>query len=108
MFNSNFSALFIICVALTGFFIVIPAVLHWLLFAEIFWIGIFFYASINSLALSSLIYISISILLICLATSESALGLSILLFNSVLFNNPNGAIPKKQTVWNALLKKLNV
>ena len=101
MIISNICALFIICGGILGFLISRPSLLHWILLAEIVWIGFYLYFAIHGLVFDALNYIIWCLLMLCLATGESAVGLGLLLFNTILFNNFNGPSSSTTNLWDS-------
>ncbi len=75
----NFSLLFL-ALGIAGFLLISPNALNMLLMCEVVWVGIYFYGVNIGLGSDSLLVFIWVVLFLCLATGESVIGLSLLIF----------------------------
>jgi NADH:ubiquinone oxidoreductase subunit K len=72
---------------LSGFFLIVPNLLSFILLCEVIWISLYILAIISSIYLDSALFISWGLFLLCISTAESSLGFSILMFKFILYHN---------------------
>lgn len=110
MLDIQYLFFFILITSLIGALYVIPSLVYWLLLAELIWISIYLYCASQSVLFDALSFFIFGFFILCLATSESAIGLSLLIFNFVLTSNVHGVPQNILNTWNAyrfpLLTKL--
>lgn len=90
MVYSWFDFLFIILfINLSSFVFLYTTFLNILIICELFWIIIYIYFSILSIQFNSIIIFLTGIYILCIATSETTIGLSILVLKWNLFGSIN-------------------
>ncbi len=72
-------ALLMLALSFGGFLLVFPSILNLILLCELSWVSLYFYGTLSSSVSDSLLLLIWFFFLLCLAASESALGLGILL-----------------------------
>ena len=77
----------IILFALSGFLICVNNILNYILLCEVIWIGLYFICVIYGSWADSLLLCVWAIIFLCLATSESVIGLSLILFKNNIDEN---------------------
>lgn len=92
--------LFFLWLNFFGFIFSFSNLINLLLLCEIFWVIFFIYFSILSIYFNSMIIFLIAIYILCIATSETTIGLSILILKSSIFGSINN-------INNLNLKNLN-
>lgn len=73
----------------------------WMLTAEILWIGLYTSFAQHSAAYDAVCIFICGLLLLCLATSESAIGLSLVLFNFIITGNIHGVDLNNEWTWSS-------
>lgn len=85
----------LIMVSLISFTLVTPTLINFILLCEIIWIEIYNLIIICSITYDALLYLIFGILLLCIAAGESVIGLSLLMFQFLVFgiyNNKNSSL----------------
>ena len=101
--------LFLIWINFFGFLVSFSNLINLLILCELFWIIFFVYFSILSTHFNSMIFFLISIYILCIATGETTIGLSLLILKSSIFgslNNLNLINVKNLKIFNKL--KINL
>lgn len=87
MFTSIEWVFLIFLASLGGFLLISPNLLNFILLSELMWIGLYVMAILLGTYLDSAILIAWGIMLFCIATAESVIGLSLLMFKFILYHN---------------------
>lgn len=110
MLSTDILSFLIISLSFLSFVFVLPNFIMWMLTAEILWIGIYTSFCQYSAMYDAVCLLICGLLILCLATSESAIGLSLLLFNFVVTGNIHGTDLNNTWTWsshtNTLFSKL--
>jgi NADH:ubiquinone oxidoreductase subunit K len=72
---------------LGGFLFITPNLLSFILLSEIVWISLYTLAIVFGIYVDSALLISWGLFLLCAATAESVVGLSLLMFKFILYHN---------------------
>lgn len=72
-----------------GFLVSFSNLINLLLLCELFWVIFFIYFSMLSAYYNSMLIFLVSIYILCIATSETTIGLSILILKSSIFGSLN-------------------
>lgn len=81
--------LFFLWLNFISFFILNSNLLNLLIVCELFWVILYIYFSILSVYLNSMIIFLTGIYILCIATSETTIGLSLLILKSNIFGSIN-------------------
>jgi len=81
--------IFFLWINFFGFIVSFSNLINLLLLCETFWIIFFIYFSILSVYMNSMLIFLISIYILCIATSETTIGISILILKSSIFGSLN-------------------
>lgn len=81
--------IFFLWINFFGFLLSFSNLINLLLLCETFWIIFFIYYSVLSVHTNSMIIFLISIYILCIATSETTIGISILILKSSIFGSLN-------------------
>ncbi len=101
MLDSAAIPFLIISISLLGFIYIIPTLLYWLLLAEIVWIGVYANFVVSSTLYDALAIFIFGLFILCLATGESAIGLSLLIFNFIVTGNIHGITTSNVWAWHS-------
>ena len=77
----------IFLIGLGGFLFISPNLLNFILLSEITWISLYTLAILSGTYLDAALLISWGLFLFCIATAESVVGLSLLMFKFILYHN---------------------
>lgn len=80
---------FSLWINLISFLILNSSLLNLLIVCELFWVILYIYFSILSVYLNSMIIFLTGIYILCIATSETTIGLSLLILKSNIFGSIN-------------------
>jgi NADH:ubiquinone oxidoreductase subunit K len=72
---------------LGGFLVICPNILNFILLSEIIWISLYSIIVIYGAYVDSAILLSWGLFLLCVATAESVVGMSLLMFKFILYHN---------------------
>jgi NADH:ubiquinone oxidoreductase subunit K len=81
--------IFFLWINFFGFIISFSNLINLLLLCELFWIIFFIYFSVLSVYYNSVIIFLVSIYILCIATGETTIGLSLLILKSTIFGSLN-------------------
>lgn len=81
--------LIILLLNLSSFIFLYTTFLNVLIICELFWIIIYIYLSVLSIQFNSIIIFLTAIYILCIATSETTIGLSILMLKLNIFGSVN-------------------
>lgn len=77
-----------ICVIIS-FLVIIPTLINFIILCELLWISIYNIIIFTGIECASLTYIIYGLLILCLATAESVIGLTIVTFKFILYGSVN-------------------
>lgn len=106
MLSTDTLSFLIISISLLSFIYILPNFIMWMLIAEILWIGIYTSFLQYSSLYDAICLLIGGLLILCLATSESAIGLSLVLFNFTVTGNIHGATLNNTWTWNTTTQTL--
>ena len=90
MFNSINDLGFVIFVSgMGGLLVIATNLVNFLLLCEIVWVGVFYVCVVGGAGNDALLFVIWGLMFLCLATSESVVGFSLLLFKFSVDNSVN-------------------
>lgn len=92
MGNLNNFFMLVICMSIVIFIVITPTLINFILVSELIWVGIYNVLVCAGIETNALLYLIYGLLVLCLATAESVVGLSLVMFKYILY----GAVQ-----WNA-------
>ena len=95
MLASNLPAILIITLGIVSFWAAAPNMIAWILTAEIIWIGLYVFYVTAGAQFDALTFAVCGLVILCLATSESAIGLALLIYNFTVTGNIHGATTRR-------------
>jgi NADH:ubiquinone oxidoreductase subunit K len=91
VFNSLEWAALLVLGGLGAFLLVNSSLLNFILLSEVLWVGMYLLAVLYGTYVDAANLVAWALFLLCMATAESVIGLSLLMFRFILFHSVAGS-----------------
>lgn len=97
MINLNNFYILLVCCVFFLFFFITPTLINFIILCEIIWICFYNIIVYFGIEMATLTYLIYGILILCLATAESVIGLTLIMFKFILFGSVKFRSNSKKT-----------